>query len=52
MERLGLDAEEQLQGILQDLLLLRVQEEVSELEELHSGEEARLFPSPLKAASL
>lgn len=44
LERLGLDTEEQLKEILQDLLLLRVQEEISELEDLHSGEEAHLSP--------
>lgn len=43
LERLGLDAEEHLQEVLQDLLLLRVQEEMSELSDLHSGEEAPLF---------
>ncbi|TNM94717.1 hypothetical protein fugu_017476 [Takifugu bimaculatus] len=43
LERLGLDAEEHLQEILQDLLLLRVQEEINELKDLHSGEEAPLF---------
>lgn len=40
LERLGL---EQLREILQDLLLLRVQEEINELKDLHSGEEAHLF---------
>ncbi|CAG12978.1 unnamed protein product [Tetraodon nigroviridis] len=36
LERLGLDGEEQLQEVLQELLLLRVQEEMSDLEDLRS----------------
>lgn len=48
--RLGLDGVEQLQDVLQDLLLLRVQEEISELEDLGSGEEAHLSP-PLRSAT-
>lgn len=44
LERLGLDTEEQLREIWQDLLLLRVQEEICELEDLHAGEEADLSP--------
>lgn len=48
--RLGLDGVEQLQDILQGLLLLRVQEEISELEDLGSGEEAHLSP-PLRSAT-
>lgn len=43
LERLGLDTEEHLREILQGLLLLRVQEEINELKDLHSGEEAHLF---------
>lgn len=44
LERLGLDTEEQLREIWQDLLLLRVQEEICELEDLYAGKEADLSP--------
>lgn len=38
---LGVEAEEQQQEILQDLLLLRVQEEINELCDICSGENAK-----------
>lgn len=41
LELLGVEAEEQQQEFLQDVLLLRVQEEVDELEDICSGEDAR-----------
>ncbi len=41
LELLGVEAEEQQQEILQDLLLLRVQEEINELSDICSGENAR-----------
>lgn len=40
---LGLEAEEQQQEILQDLLLLRVQEEIRELSDICSGENVNDF---------
>ncbi|KAI3364103.1 hypothetical protein L3Q82_010929 [Scortum barcoo] len=40
LELLGVEAEEQQQEILQDLLLLRVQEEINELIDIYSGENA------------
>lgn len=40
LELLGLEAEEQQQEIWQDLLLLRVQEEIIELDDICSGEYA------------
>lgn len=41
LELLGVEAEEQQQEILQDLLLLRVQEEIDELSDICSGENAK-----------
>lgn len=41
LELLGVEAEEQQQEILQDLLLLRVQEEINELCDICSGENAK-----------
>ncbi len=38
LELLGVEAEEQQQEILQDLLLLKVQEEINELNDICSGE--------------
>ena len=43
LEVLGMESEEQQQEILQDLLLLRVQEEINELSDICSGEEAKLL---------
>lgn len=40
LERLGVEAEEQ-HEILQDLLLLRVQEELEDLNDIYSGETSR-----------
>lgn len=41
LELLGVGAEEQQQEILQDLLLLRVQEEIHELSDICAGENAK-----------
>lgn len=41
LELLGVEAEEQQQEILQDLFLLRVQEEIDELTDICSGENAK-----------
>ncbi|KAG7508528.1 sterile alpha motif domain-containing protein 12-like [Solea senegalensis] len=41
LELLGVEAEEQQQEMLQDLLLLRVQEEINELSDICSGENAK-----------
>lgn len=41
LELLGVEAEEQQQEILQDLLLLRVQEEINELNDICAGENAK-----------
>lgn len=41
LDLLGVQAEEQQQEILQDLLLLRVQEEINELCDICSGENAK-----------
>ena len=41
LELLGVEAEEQQQEILQDVLLLKVQEEVNELNDICSGENAQ-----------
>uniref|UniRef100_A0A665US93 SAM domain-containing protein n=1 Tax=Echeneis naucrates TaxID=173247 RepID=A0A665US93_ECHNA len=43
LELLGVEAEEQQQKILQDLLLLRVQEEIDELGNICSGEKTKLL---------
>uniref|UniRef100_A0A3Q3FVN1 SAM domain-containing protein n=1 Tax=Labrus bergylta TaxID=56723 RepID=A0A3Q3FVN1_9LABR len=41
LELLGVEAEEQQQEILQDLLLLRVQEEIDDLNDICEGEDAK-----------
>lgn len=43
LELLGVDAEEQQHEILQDILLLRVQEEISELGDIVSGKNGNDF---------
>ena len=41
LERLGVEDEEQQEEILQDLLLLKVQEEIDDLNDIYSGENTK-----------
>uniref|UniRef100_A0A672IEW1 SAM domain-containing protein n=1 Tax=Salarias fasciatus TaxID=181472 RepID=A0A672IEW1_SALFA len=49
LESLGVDDEDQQQEILQDILLLRVQEEISELSDICSGEMTSCWPDWLNS---